>query len=411
MKSLYKRHQLLAGIAAALLIGCSGGESGTGIQASNQTTVGEITGFGSVYVNGVKFNTDQASVSIDGISSSESNLSVGMVVTVVGSVNSDGINGSATAISSRSEVEGLVLQNNIAIDGTLNVMGQTVHISNDTNFRSEVGNITTIDQLIANDSVVEVSGYSDGKGNVYATFVKAVETGAASEVKLHGIVTGLVGDESTGTFKIGALDVAYDATTVFGGLTRQQLISESNLYVSIESGNYSGTGTILASEIERESFTEDEGSNYELEGIVTDIANLTNGEFKVNGRSVKIDAGTAFDGGNQGNIQLEVKLEVEGKVQADNSILADEISFRAESDTEIEGAVESIGDNMLTITGTVITVNEFTKYEDETDVHNRTFNFHDITAGMMIEAKYYVDPDSGDNIAIATSIEKVMLEP
>ncbi|WP_455197312.1 DUF5666 domain-containing protein, partial [Kaarinaea lacus] len=133
MNSLFKRQHILGIVGAAataLLIGCSGGESGTGIQANNQTTVGEISGFGSIYVNGVRYNTDGATVYIDGNPSSEQSLAVGMVVTVEGSVNSDGLNGTAITVATRTEVEGLVLQNDVAGNGTINVMGQTVKISN-----------------------------------------------------------------------------------------------------------------------------------------------------------------------------------------------------------------------------------------------------------------------------------------
>jgi hypothetical protein len=184
------------------------------------------------------------------------------------------------------------------------------------------------------------------------------------------------------------------------------------MYVSVESANYtSGAGAVLASEIELEddsSVGGSEGSEVDVEGFVTDVT-IGAEEFKINGLLVKFDAATSFQGGNQSDIQLEVKLEVEGTVQADNSIMADEISFRAESDMEIEGTVASVGDNSLTIGSTVIMVGEFTMYEDEIDEDNRTFNFNDIMPGMDIEAKYYVDSDSGNNIA--TSIYKVMLEP
>jgi len=417
MSSLFQRHHLLkiAGVAAtALLIGCSGGESGTGMQANNQTSVGEITGFGSIYVNGVRYNTDGATIYIDDNPSSEQSLAVGMVVTVEGSVNSDGLNGTALTVATRTEVEGLVLQNDIAVSGTLNVMGQTVKISNDTKFKSAVTGITVIDDLVANSSVVEVSGYSDGQGNIYATYVKAVASGGtATEVKLYGIVRNLSGDANSGSFYIGntsisnsSIQVNYDGNTIFDEMTRNELVD--GLFVEVESSNYTG-GVVMASVIEKEDlYSEGSGTELEVEGVVTDIANIANGEFSVNGRLVKIDAGTSFEYGNQADIQLEVKLEVEGTIQADDSILADEISFRLESDMEIEGTVASVGDNMLTIGTTVIMVNELTYYEDKTDETNRTFNFSDVMPGMAIEVKYYVDSVSGNNIA--TSIDKVMLE-
>ena len=393
MNPLFKRHHVLGIAAAALLIGCSGGESGTGMQAS--TTTGEITGFGSVYVNGVRYDTDNATIHIDGVSSPESNLAVGMVVTVTGSVNSDGLNGTANAITAKTEVEGLVFANDVATNNTLNVMGQVINVSNDTKFKSEITGITTVDQLVANVSVVEVSGYSDGQGNIYATYIKALDS---NEVKLHGVVQGLVGN----TFQIGSIDITFDASTQFEDMTQDQLAN--GIYVSVESSNFTGE-PVLASEIELEDFSETEGSLYELEGIVTDIANIGSGEFAVNGRVVKFDAGTTFEGGDQSNIQLEVKLEVEGTVQSDNSILADEISFRVESEVEIEGPVVNIGTNSLevndSVLGTVtIVVDEFTSYEDEVDEDNRTFNFEDIVLepSMNVDVKFYVDSNMENSL-------------
>jgi hypothetical protein len=405
MNPLFKRQHVLGIAAAALLIGCSGGESGTGMQANQTTTTGEITGFGSVYVNGIKFDTNQASVDVDGTPSTESALAVGMVVTVTGSVNSDGLTGTANAITAKTEVEGLVFANDVTTSNTLNVMGQIINVSNDTKFKSEIAGITTVDQLVANVSVVEVSGYSDGRGNIYATYIKALDS---NEVKLHGVVQGLVGN----TFQIGSIDVTFDASTQFEDMTQDQLTN--GIYVSVESANYTGE-PVLASEIELEEFSETEGSQYELEGIVTDITNIGIGEFAVNGRVVKFGPGITFEGGDQNNIQLEVKLEVEGIVQSDNSILADEISFRVESEVEIEGPVVNIGTNSLevndSVLGTVtIVVDEFTSYEDEVDEDNRTFNFEDIVLepSMNVDVKFYVDSNMEN---IATSIKRVEVEP
>jgi len=413
MISLLKRHKfsgILAATAAILLIGCSGGESGTGMQASSQqTTVGVITGFGSVFVNGVEFDTNQAAVSIDGVPSSESSLSVGMVVTVNGSVNSDGVTGTAISVATRTEVKGMVLATNITGGtGTISVMGQTVKISNDTKFKSEVTGILTIDQLVANSSIVEVSGFTDGQGNIYATYVKELASGG--EVKLHGAIQDLTGTSDNSTFRIGTVTFTFNnVDTQFHDVTQAQLVN--GMYVYVEGVNTGSTTPLLASKISREQYADSEGSEYELEGVVTDISNLGGGEFKVNnGISIRFDASTSFEHGIQSDIQLEATIEVGGSVQADGSILADKISFRKESDMEIEGTVTSVGDNMLTISDasgdTVISVNEFTSYEDESAEQVRTFNFSDIMPGMTIEAKYYVDAVDGN---IATSIEKVMM--
>ena len=91
----------------AVLAGCGGSGSsdapGTAPNtpsATNQTTVGQITGFGSIYVNGIEFDTAGASYEVDdAVASDDDALAVGMVVKVEGSVNADGSTGTAFSVS------------------------------------------------------------------------------------------------------------------------------------------------------------------------------------------------------------------------------------------------------------------------------------------------------------------------
>ena len=402
MSPLLKRHFFIAIAAAALLVGCSsGGESGTGAQASNQTTVGEVTGFGSVYVNGIKFSTYNTTFTVNGQPATESDLAVGMIVKVVGGVYATGTTGIATEIQATTQIKGLVAQNNVAADGVgdLVVWGQTININNDTQFDNDV-DISTIDQL-TNSHTVEVSGYADGQGAIYATNVKVISnSGAAMEVQLVGKVTNL--NTSALTFDIGSMSVSYTSAN-FSGMTAAQL--QDGLWVEVEASNInSATPTeIIADEIEAVDLSEDTDTEMEVEGVVTDTSNITSNQFELNGRIVKFDGATQFEGGDQNTIQVDVKLEVDGSVQTDGSILADEISFREESDTELRGFVESVGSNTFVLLGQTIYVNELTRYEDGTGMNNK-FHFNALIQGIRVEAKVYVDPDTGN--LVATSIEK-----
>ena len=77
--------------------------------ATAKSVVGTIAGFGSIYVNGVEFDTNGASYDVDDASASDdSALAVGMVVKVKGSVNAGGRTGSASSVSYDDEIEGLV---------------------------------------------------------------------------------------------------------------------------------------------------------------------------------------------------------------------------------------------------------------------------------------------------------------
>jgi len=404
MNALINRRGFLLLIMLSALLSCSGGESGTGYQAG-QTTVGEVTGFGSIYVNGIHFNTDSVEVKIDGVPSDESNLSVGMVVKVVGTVNSNGSEGVASQVFMSTAVEGLVFANNYSTDNTINVMGQIINISNDTHFNSDLSGITTFNDLVPNDTVVEVHGYTGGNGEFFATMIQAVEAGGtASEVKIRGIIQASTGTTPGSTFMLGGITVQFDDTTSFSdGLQMTDLVN--GRFVAVESTSFSsGMGQVFAAKIEPANQGEAEGTAYELEGVVTDITNIGSGEFHLNGQRVFFNLTTQFEGGTSADIQLNAELEAEGVVQSDGSILANEISFHTESDMEVEGLVTSIDPvaRTLTIAGsTSVTVNELTSYEDEVDELNHTFHFSQITVGMLIKAKYYVDSNM---VNIATSI-------
>src|SRR5207302_8849334 len=85
-----KREFTRIGASAILLLASCGGPAQLGgIQGSGSPVVayGPIAGFGSIFVNGVEYATSNAQIRIDDQPGTESQLLVGQVVTVVGSVN------------------------------------------------------------------------------------------------------------------------------------------------------------------------------------------------------------------------------------------------------------------------------------------------------------------------------------
>ena len=135
--------------------------------ATDRSVVGTITGFGSIYVNGIEYDTNGASYEVDDSSASDdSALAVGMVVKVQGSVNADGRTGSASSVSYDDELEGIVAD--LADDAddpsikTFTVMKTTVRVDqNSTNFDGEDDASFSFDTIMNGDNV-EVSGEYDG---------------------------------------------------------------------------------------------------------------------------------------------------------------------------------------------------------------------------------------------------------
>lgn len=80
----------------ATLYGCGGSSSGStssnvsGSNAAEVTSVGVITGFGSVIVNGVHYETNKSVFRIDDEAGDESSLTIGMEVEVRGRLSEDG---------------------------------------------------------------------------------------------------------------------------------------------------------------------------------------------------------------------------------------------------------------------------------------------------------------------------------
>ena len=407
MKSAWARKTFLLKLLAIFVTGfvlaaCSGGESGTGVQPDQDTVVGPINGFGSVIVNGIKFDTSKTSINIDGTPVNENNLSVGMVVKVTGEVN--GTTGTATSISMEYEVRGLVLSNNINTngEGDLSVMGQRIIIGADVQFESDVPSITSL-ELMDPGTVVKVSGHSDGQSGVFATYVKVISAdGFSDDVKVKGTIANL----TTNSFNIGSLLITYGNETELEKIPNNTL--EDGMFVTVESDSASFDGNPLsfhAEEISLVTFDEHDGSEVEIEGVVTDDTKLANNEFGLSGRTIRFNNETTYEGGGPDDIANDLKLEVEGVVQADGSVLAEEIEFRNDSSIELSGRVTVKGTNSITVLGQQVFVNEITSYEDDTPAEKWDFNFGDIVIDDYVSVKLYIDPDDGVSL-IANSIRK-----
>jgi len=187
-------------VAASVLYACGGGGggvsedfsdvAGTGVSAN-----GAITGFGSVFVNGIRFNTDDANIMIDDMPASENDLALGMIVHVDGTANTRDADGSRTGnarnIRFDSVIEGPVATNPAPnVDGTVktfSVLGVTVAVDErSTVFRSGV----TFANVAMNNRL-DISGFFDTTGVLRATYVALDGVSFSpnlSEVEAHGVV-------------------------------------------------------------------------------------------------------------------------------------------------------------------------------------------------------------------------------
>jgi len=214
--------------ASSWLVGCSGGggESPTSavgpapgpapapVDTSQPTSaVGRIDAFGSVFVNGVEFDTSRANFTVRGASAAnDSALSVGMVVHLTGTRDDSG-HGVATDIHFDADIDGPVTD--VAVDETdatikrFKIFGQDVLATATTVFKTEDGGVYAFADL-ANGDHVEVSGDFDGTLLIASFVDKQSATDTTFEVK--GTVSGLSGSTFVLTLTGGStLNVTLDA--------------------------------------------------------------------------------------------------------------------------------------------------------------------------------------------------------
>ena len=77
MQARHRRNIIAA--VACLLAACGGGGGG-GVSTTDATVIGPITGFGSVMVNGIRFDDDNAVITIEDAIQARDQLRLGMVV-------------------------------------------------------------------------------------------------------------------------------------------------------------------------------------------------------------------------------------------------------------------------------------------------------------------------------------------
>jgi hypothetical protein len=162
---------LLAAGLATTLVACGGGgggsSAGLGTGGTGSFAVGTISGFGSIIVNGVRYDDSSASiVDDDDSSSSLSALSIGQVVEIRGSVNSDGVTGTASSIAYYSALKGPVTAVNVGA-GTVTVFGQVVNVTPTTLFVLISTIIFAIQQVFTPIDIMTEGGPQNGTTNLF----------------------------------------------------------------------------------------------------------------------------------------------------------------------------------------------------------------------------------------------------
>ena len=372
MNTLLTRSTLSATIALTLTA-CGGSSGGgvAGIGGSGYISSGSVTGFGSVFVNGVEFETDSAEFEIDDVSGgSQADLVEGMRVRVSGLINDDGITGTATKVAFEDQLEGPISSASFVEDAdmenkTFTVLGVVVSINSvETTF---VGNAFDYD-LIASGDNIQISGFFDDTGVLHATAV--VEKGAfvagTSIVEAKGTISGLSANNFTLT--VGTATLAVDASgadlsQITGGLADGQFVEVKGTITTVD-----GT-SISATLVKPEENNPAEGAEVEIEGIITDLDAATN-TFNIDGITVDASSLTTKTPTTL-TLRDGIKVEVEGPVN--NAVLQAKTLKLREGNVKVYAPVvlDINTENTLTMTvsghNVKVTIDTSTRLDDKAD--------------------------------------------
>lgn len=338
---------------------------------------GAITGFGSIIVNGVRFNTTSASFTVDDNPGAESDLDVGDVVEVVGRIANDGLTGTAEQVFANDAVEGPV--DSIDLAGSrLVVMSTLVIVSRETVFDDSFSQPSLAAVTVG--QVVEVSGFFNADGAVLATRIEPKPAGGVYEVE--GVVSSLNTGEST--FRLGDLLVDYSAAVVRDGTL------QNGACVEAKGSQYAG-GVLEASTVEVESCNSPgaNGDKGEIEGPITEFNSAS--DFKVSGQPVSTSSSTVYEGGTSASLGLNVRVEVSGTYNASGVLVASEVEFEEESEAGVSGQVDAITSTAtprtFRVLGVTVSVDAGTTYEDSSATDSRTFGFDELRTGDYVEVR------------------------
>jgi Domain of unknown function (DUF5666) len=280
-----------------------------------------IAGFGSVIINGIKFDDSVAVVQVNGVATNPSDLRLGMVASVQGTRNVDLVTGTAAHIDVWSIAQGPVSQ---VQSGQFKVAGMTVMTDASTVFEG-VASTSALANLGSTQRVTVWGLQSGADGSGWRATRLAMTT--ANTVVSTGLVTASGAQRSVNGITLSGNAVSGNSLTA-GQLVRVQ-------------GNLSANGTTLQVDTFKvfdTATTSAQQGVLEIEGVIT--ASLSATRFILG--AVEVDAtGAALTGAGQG-FTVGTRVEVEGMWQG-RILKATKIEFEGEvatTEAEIDGKIE-----------------------------------------------------------------------
>lgn len=400
-------------VAGLAVLSCGGGEDtqASGGIGGTGVTMGMVTDYGSIFVNGVEIHTGSADVFVEnefngtGDQAVLDHLPIGQVVVVHGTLADD--TGIADTIEAYHRVRG-PLQSVTSIDGAtamLIVLGQTVYVDHLTHWIGVSLDTLAIDQLL------QITGLVDDRGAIYAGHVALIAPQAMpdAQVALKGRVQSL--NETQNTFQINALVVDYSlAQSILDNLSNDQEVAVHGL---LEGETLTAqTVTLFDSE------TFDSVENFSLEGFVTDIKGFH--QWRIGTYNIRPNQNALLERMVSEDLTDGIRIQVRGRLQ-NRTLHAIKVAMTSRVRLESQITAMDVANGRLTLEGMaplMIRTNDLTRIHGrvgssaELQVGDQVrIHAHALNAGTVVAEKIFViqAPGRMDGLHLEGPVTRISL--
>ncbi|MEY8689326.1 MAG: DUF5666 domain-containing protein [Leptothrix sp. (in: b-proteobacteria)] len=333
----------VAGIAlaalTALVIGCGGGGGGVGTNGTGSVNFGSVTGFGSVFLDSVRYDDSRAVVQIESASGFDAaEVKLGHRIGVESTGNADDTTGSA-GVASRIELDPSLTGTIQSISGTgFTLLGQTV-VTNDGSDTDHP--VTVYDGFttagfagLTTNSAVEVHALREVNGTSVTYYATRIEAKAALPfVRIAGEIQSMSGKQ----FALGLLTVDGSAATVLPSGTTLANGQSVVVYAAPPVGN----GVLAATKIRVRARATSQAAGAYVSGLISSFQPAQQ-TFRLNGLEIHYaNAELSLKGATLGaNLYVRVK----GGLDASGAFFnATKVQVRKsdEHDAEVHGTVSA----------------------------------------------------------------------
>lgn len=295
---------------------------------------GQISGFGSVFIDGQRFDTSTAKVMLNGSQGSESDLEQGMEARVFGR------DGKADRLEMDDRLRGEI-QSIDADAQSFTVLDTVVLVDEQTVFRG-----TRFADLAVGDQVA-VAGPSNADGAIQASFV-GTPRGTADGAQLRGRIAAL--DETRLQFRLGRVLVDYSAAELIDspdGLANGDAVRVmGSRLASAEVPTFSAR---QIKELERDLPSD---RVVRIRGLISAIQG--EGIYTVRNRSIRITQATEFRQGSEADMQIDTPVVASGRFNPEEQIFdVEQIAVLRRINGVVEAQVEAIDreNRLITVLG------------------------------------------------------------